>query len=256
MYIYLIPPQTACAPDPNCVCDSLAHCSLTQYTFSPPSYHFNTSSTEALHDTDYYIAVSVTNHALLTSSLTHHITVDTTPPLPGAVFDAPPGERDVDYQQDTALQAWWSGFFDRETGVAFYQYTFGTQCANSSLFIHPLELGSQVIETTEEYASWIAPEAGTYYITVVAYNNALQPSATVCSDGVTVDSEPPSFEGVSIPGSVVKPGLVVSSLLGEVWLIGEDRERVYVGLASENEVCVNRSTPLEDLSEFPVRMSG
>ncbi len=247
--------QAVCTPDPNCVCDSLIHCSLVQYTFPPSFSHFH-SSTEALHDTDYFVTVSVTNHALLTSSLTHHITVDTTPPLPGAVFDAPLGVGDVDYQQGNTLQAWWSGYFDRETGVAFYQYAYGTQCVNMSLFSFPLEPESLVVQTMEEYASWLAPGDGTYYVTVVAYNNALQPSEPVCSDGITVDNVSPVFEGIRIPGSVVEPGLVVSWSLGEVWLVEGDRQRVYVGRATENEVCVNRSTPVDDLSQYPIRMRG
>ncbi len=140
--------------------------------------------------------------------------------------------------------------------MAFYQYVYGTQCTNGSTFSYPLEPGSPVVQAMEEYASWVAPEAGTYYVTVVAYNNALQPSDPVCSDGVTVDSIPPTFEGVNIPGAVVEPGLVVSSSSGEVWLVERDRKRLYVGLASENELCVNRSTPLEELSEFPIKLSG
>ena len=239
---------------PECYCSSLGDCSITQYTFIPPPSHFP-SSAEALHDTDYFITVAVTNHALLTSSLLHHITVDTTPPLPGVVFDATLGSRDLDFQQDLTVHAWWSGFFDRETDIAFYQYVFDTHCANESYFSFPLGDGSNVIETTETFASWVAIETGTYIVTVVAYNNGLQPSLPVCSDGITIDVIPPSFEGVHIPGAVVEPGLARNAE-GEVWVIDGTRERRLVGVASENEVCGNRSTLLGDLSQYPIRMEG
>ena len=47
---------------------------------------------------------------------------------------------------------------------------------------------------------------GTYYLTVVAWNAALSPSTPVCSDGLTVDTTPPLFEGVFIPGGMVEAG--------------------------------------------------
>lgn len=97
------------------------------------------------------------------------------------------------------------------------------------------------------------PEAGSYYVTVVAYNNVLRPSVPVCSDGVTVDTISPVFEGVFIPDAVVEPGLAQDTS-GGVWLIASNRERWRVG--GEDGQCVNRSAIVEDLSQYPVRMDG
>ena len=233
---------------PECFCDSLFHCSLAHYSFSPLQSNF-LSSSEALHDTDYILSVTITNFARLSATLEHSFTIDTTPPSPGAVFDGlqPP---DIDYQDHLTLNAWWTGFFDRETDIPFYQYIFANSCADAEIFSYPLNVSSRVSQTQVTRATWEAPGEGTYYITVVAYNNALQPSNPVCSDGITVDLIPPIFVGVSIPGARVKPGLVVDGD-GQYWLVERDRERVKIDGFSD--WCANSSTLLEDLSAFPIK---
>ena len=202
--------------------------------------------------------MSVSNHARLPTSLTRQITIDTTPPLPGAVFDASFESPDRDFVSHDPggsvlqLESWWTGFFDRETDVAFYQYVFTDHCANESYFTIPLEPDSAVTETVDTGVTWTPPGPGTYYTTVVAYNNALRPSPPVCSDGITTDTAPPSFEGVVIPGAVVSPGLALGPE-GQVWLIDSNRERLLA--AGPSELCVDRATPLDDLSQYPIRMA-
>ena len=236
--------------EPECVCSILHSCSLVHYSLSPLSSDLTTSN-QTLHDTEYYITVMVTNHAHLTSSLMHKFTTDTTPPLTGIVMDAELGSHDLDYQQNETLSAWWADFFDRETSILLFQYHFGTECSNSSVFSYPLPQGREVRETVGSAATWTAPGPGTYHVTVVAYNHALQPSLPACSDGVTIDDSPPEFEGVVVPGAVVMPGLVWSG--GEVWVIGETRERWRVREGGVTEVCINQTTTLEDLSQYPIR---
>ena len=60
------------------------------------------------------------------------ITIDTSAPLPGAVHDGTLGSPDVDFQQSLQLTAHWDGFFDKESGIRFYEYTFGTECWDGS----------------------------------------------------------------------------------------------------------------------------
>ena len=241
--------ETTCFA-PDCFCDSLLHCSIAQYSFSPILSNFHSSS-EALHDTDYTLSVTVTNFARLSSTLEHSFTVDTTPPTPGAVFDGIQLP-DIDYQNHLTLSAWWTGFFDRETDIPFYQYIFADYCAVADVFSYPLNATSGVSQTRVTSASWEAPGEGTYFITVVAYNNALQPSSAVCSDGITVDMTPPTFMGVSIPGARVKPGLVADSG-GQFWLVERERERARV--SGYSGWCANSSTLMEDLklSAFPIK---
>lgn len=56
----------------------------------------------------------------------------------------------------------------------------------------------QTTHTTATSASHVVNSPGTSRCIVVAYNGALEPSAPVCSDGVTVDVTPPEISAVSI----------------------------------------------------------
>ncbi len=58
------------------------------------------------------------------------ISVDTSPPEIGKVHDGMMGSAEVDYQSDFNMNAYWDGFFDKESGVKFYKYIFATQCWN------------------------------------------------------------------------------------------------------------------------------
>eukprot|EP00731_Ephydatia_muelleri_P000539 Em0001g539a len=97
------------------------------------------------------------------------------------------------------------------------------------------------------------PPYGTYYITVVAYNQALQPSMAVCSDGITVDGRPPTFGGVVIPGATVYPGLVQTAA-GQLWLIGANRGAILV--TGYNPACAIASYPVLDLAPYPPQSNG
>ncbi|XP_052083679.1 uncharacterized protein LOC127721009 [Mytilus californianus] len=87
-----------------------------------------------VHESDYFIDVNVTNMATLTTMKTIKITIDITPPEPGHVHDGIYGFPEIDYQQDLQLDAYWEGFFDHESGVAFYQYKFATTCLTKEDF--------------------------------------------------------------------------------------------------------------------------
>jgi hypothetical protein len=50
------------------------------------------------------------------------------------VEDGVSGVDEVDYQQSKILNAHWEGFFDRESGVLFYQYGYDTKPIDASAF--------------------------------------------------------------------------------------------------------------------------
>ena len=51
-------------------------------------------------------------------------------------------------------------------------------------------------ETEDTFANHGVQETGTFHVTVVAYNEALEPSNPVCSDGITVDTTPPQVNKI------------------------------------------------------------
>ena len=55
-------------------------------------------------------------------------------------------------------------------------------------------------------------QTGTYYISVVGYNQAMTPSHPVCSDGVTIDLTHPLIQSVHVKHAYIKPGLVLDAV--------------------------------------------
>ncbi|XP_046557202.1 uncharacterized protein LOC124266452 [Haliotis rubra] len=149
-----------------------------------------------VHDSDYYVEVTVTNQALITTKLDFKVTIDISPP------------------------SYW-------------------RCPRWS---------RKPFSTS---ASWTAPTVGKYHVTVVAFNRALEASDPVCSDGVTVDTTPPSVSEVAVRDSRVMEGLVKSSD-NVVWFIDAHRRRAQV--VSPDDSCRSMATPVDDerLSLFPI----
>jgi hypothetical protein len=242
--------QAECIVDDGCICDEVSHCHKIYHSIDISLADFMTSHVAA-HDTDYFITITVLNHARLVTSLTRQFTVDLTSPLPGAVFEGPAGPGniiDIDYTDSFQFPVRWTGFFDAETAILVYQYVISPDCVSADSFQYPKIGTGPAVDTNSTSVVWTAPATGTYHVTVVGYNGAFLPSSPVCSDGIVIDMTPPSFDGVVIPGTVVREGLVATPN-GEVWLVNSKRQRSLVN----NNNCINQSTPLTNgqLSSIP-----
>ena len=97
---------------------------------------------------------------------------------------------------------------------------------------------SKVVKTYETFASWDAPSDGKYYVTVVAFNSAIEASAPVCSDGVTVDSTEPAVTEVYVSGARITGGVISARREGkeEVWFVDSERRRRLVD--SPDQACL------------------
>ncbi|XP_078664145.1 uncharacterized protein LOC144907216 [Branchiostoma floridae x Branchiostoma belcheri] len=138
----------------------------------------------------YYVSVKAYNMAGLVAMATSSaVTVETTPPTMGNVYD---GRRegvtnDVDYQPDvTSLHAHWDGFHDPHTAISSYSWSVGT-CPKCSNILQPQNVGI----LTEASVDGLTLFPGkTYYVTVTACN-AADLCTSVTSDGVIPDTSPP-----------------------------------------------------------------
>ena len=83
--------------------------------------------------------------------LKFQITIDVSPPHEGSVHDGIRGEPEVDYQQDLHIDAYWEGFFDRESGVEYYQYVFSDHCLTNSEFINSTQVFIFVVNFLKFY---------------------------------------------------------------------------------------------------------
>ena len=78
--------------------------------------------------------------------------------------------------------------------------------------------------TENTFTSWTAPTTGTYYITVVAYNRAIDPSDPVCSDGVVIDDTPPTLREIFLDNVRISAGIIKNSN-GDVFYVNHQRYR-------------------------------
>ena len=93
----------------------------------------------------------------------------------------------------------------------------------------------QLKETYETAASFEAGDEDTYYITVAAYNRALDPSDPVCSDGVTIDTMMPIVSEVVIEGAITQEDLLKDSS-NNVWYLS--RRRIIQKLENADSSCL------------------
>ena len=123
---------------------------------------------------------------------TNGVLVDTSPPMRGRVNDGRAG-RDIVYQRETnILYASWSGFFDNETSIHHYELAFGT--SQNSSDVQPFTDVDLVTSSASSNLLVSELENGvTYFARVIGLNILGAPSEIATSDGVLIDSTPPTF---------------------------------------------------------------
>ncbi|KAK3589056.1 hypothetical protein CHS0354_008706 [Potamilus streckersoni] len=241
----------------NCYCTPFHGCYHKHFQVKPVIVSAKEglfqNGSKGLHDGDYYFQVIALNGAFHRTVETMKITVDTSQPHQGIVHEGILGNPEVDYQNILEIHAYWSDFFDKESGVMFYRYGFGKSCLTKETFLLDYNGHEQLIETYETKASYRAPEEGTYYITVAAYNHALDSSAPVCSDGVTIDTTSPIIKELKVERMRIRQALVISSADSHVWYINRDRELYSVPDA--DSTCIDKATSISEqvLKQFPVK---
>ncbi|XP_060604506.1 uncharacterized protein LOC132757271 [Ruditapes philippinarum] len=230
---------------PNCYCSPYNGCFHRHYQIKPPvsnlsnaGLHFGKEIGD--HDYDYYIEVTVINIAGLTTTKHKKITIDTSPPHEGKVYDGIPGDSEVDFQQSLKLTGHWNDFFDKESGVWLYSYGFGENCFDEN----DLNIYSKVNWTYESTAEFIAPKPGKYFLTVMAYNHAIGHSEPVCSDGVTIDNLPAAVSEVILHDAVTANGLIKSDATDTVYVLNRNRELEEV--ANPSKTCRDKATAVQE----------
>ncbi|XP_065178155.1 uncharacterized protein LOC135808850 [Sycon ciliatum] len=224
---------SSCSP-PSCICAQPlnAPCQSTRYSVSLASL----PRQSLRQDHDYFLTIVSTNNAGLQTSRMLQFTVDVSPPYGGVVVDEAPGRHDVNFQTILYHPHSWSGFVDDVSAINYYQVYVGSSCLTAGNFTHPPQ--SMVTNTTRTDNFVVHAAPGTYYVTVVAVNNAYLISAPVCSDGVTIDTTAPVVEQVIVNNTKTIAG-IAKDTLGQVWYMDTDHRRALVDMPST--ACVARA---------------
>ncbi len=114
------------------------------------------------------------------------VTIDTTAPVAGAVFDG--DTVDADYQGSTTiLKANWSGFSDSGSGITSYQWAIGTSPGGTQVQGYT-DVGNVTLGKTTNLT---LDNGKTYIVSVRAMDGAGNQGSIAFSDGIMVDAEPP-----------------------------------------------------------------
>ncbi|CAG2200973.1 unnamed protein product [Mytilus edulis] len=231
---------------PSCYCTSFHGCFHKHFYVKPKINKLSgliTGKDKGVHDSDYYIEVTVVNKALLKTTVVKKITIDVSPPHEGYVQDGIRGDPEIDFQQDLHIDAHWEGFFDRESGVEFYQYIFSDHCFNNDEF----KANNETTETYNTFASFEASTEGTYFVSVVAVNRAKENSNVVCSDGVTIMTTMPYIKDFLMSGAKTRPRLL-SDNDGNIWFLDNMLQRHFVENITSSCIVSN----LENVTMLPL----
>ena len=160
--------------------------------------------------------IETTRADVSTSSLSESFVIDPTAPEPGVVYDglgSDPSkncsenstfgedslcstrsfeETDLDFTDNTQeIHARWIDFLDNESDIVEYFWCVGTQPMTDD----KRECESTGMRPNGSHFGLNLQQGDTYYVTVVACNGARRCSAA-CSDGVTIDTTPPTMDYV------------------------------------------------------------
>ncbi|XP_028399029.1 uncharacterized protein LOC114522522 [Dendronephthya gigantea] len=164
---------------------------LVKLSNSLLSYSFTNIS--LLTGTNCYALLQLKDNAgNLGSYWTDGVLVDTSPPVSGRVTDGQSGS-DIVYQRETnILHASWSGFYENESSIHHYELAFGTSENTSD--IQPFTDVGLVTSSASSNLLVLELKNGVkYYARVVAFNTLGIPSKIETSNGVVIDSTPPTF---------------------------------------------------------------
>ena len=184
-------------------------------------------TSEGNHNREYHFWVEVTNEAHLTTVEEVIILVDDSPPEVGVVIDGPAGSPERDFQSDDLLHWHWRSFIDHESGISKYHYAVGHACFTKEdlQFLNKLDNDTRVVdyaETTETHTDFTSNYPDFYRLSVIAFNNAMDPSEAVCSSGVMIDKTPPVLKHLLLTMARTQPS-IACSLNDSVWFVTHHR---------------------------------
>ncbi|KAK7493722.1 hypothetical protein BaRGS_00015051, partial [Batillaria attramentaria] len=221
-----------CTRISSCYCPSVGPCEIQSYTFK--FSNLNSSKISGHHHREYYITITATNHASLRSRQMMDILIDESPPTVGVVLEglSDDDQAEMDFTSSDVVHVRWHGFLDHESGILLYRVVLADRCLTNE----EMDADTNATEVDQQTVTVLAfPKEGKYFVNVVAYNGAMQPSSVSCSDGITFDKSPPTFSNVSITHARIRPA-VACTKSDQPWLINANLTRSKLSLTKD---CLN-----------------
>lgn len=193
------------------------------------------------HNRQYFFTITATNNAGLTSVEHLDILVDDSPPEPGTVLEGPIDGPDIDYTDQDFVITHWHGFIDHESGIDSYVIGVSDHCLSMHEMINQSSRdNSSFLESKDTAVIVPLNRVGKHFVTVIAYNNGMEPSNAVCSDGISRDLSIPVIANVTLQNAHVADSIGCSN--GIAWFIQKAVIKMrLIQTASCTNRCVNSS---------------
>lgn len=140
----------------------------------------------------------------------------------------PPDYGDIDYTSDDTFQAHWYGFIDHESGIKVYRVGLASRCLSKmELYEANTSKSNSVIADVlypENSLRLPANFSGKNYVTVIALNNAMDPSEPACSDGISKDTSPPQIRNITVANAKWTESIYCSENI--TWFLRSDLVKV------------------------------
>ncbi|XP_052789886.1 uncharacterized protein LOC128224179 [Mya arenaria] len=210
----------------QCYCPDIGECAFFNYTI--PLNRLNAKDMHiGNHNRNYYFTLKVTNKAGLSTTEHIDVLVDDSPPSVGVVYEGPEDSPDIDYTSDDSILVHWHGFIDHESAIKLYRVGLSNRCLSTQDLFNLTEVRSisifRELPFYEESVRIPTTFTGKRFVTVIALNNAMEPSNPVCSDGVTRDLSPPEFRNMTLQHGQLSESLIC--LHGEVYVMQTNMQR-------------------------------
>ena len=113
----------------NCYCPSVGDCETDRYHVKFTNLvHRNTHQGD--HHREYYITLTATNTASLSTTTVVEVLLDESPPTVGVVWEglSIDGQAEMDFTSNPVVHVRWHGFQDHESGVSLYRVRLAERC--------------------------------------------------------------------------------------------------------------------------------
>ena len=107
---------------------------------------------------------------------------------------------DIDYISGDSFLVHWYGFLDHESDIKLYELSLSDRCSSAEEIIKKNETDTLFFDVKfpDNALEINATFTGKRFVSMVALNNAMEPSNVICSDGISRDISPPPILNISL----------------------------------------------------------
>ena len=154
---------------------------------------------------------------------------------------------DIDYISSNSFLVHWYGFLDHESEVRFYRLALADRCLSAE------ETFAMNKTSDSEFTDIAFPEnaleisanfTGRRFVTLIALNNAMEPSEAVCSDGISRDITPPKITNIRIAHASWSDSIYCHN--NDTWFLHSDLTKIKLPYPDDCKCNVGSNVPFAE----------